>query len=130
MKELVAEIVALNKLWITTAGLLGERADFHKASLKGADFSHSNLEGANFERAYIPLANFDEANFTGDSFKNAIFMKTELMEFMFQQETKRKKVDPESALPSSAAKKRPPRARPRPRLRLVKPLSSDKASKE
>ena len=63
--------LAQHRLWLTSDGKSGERANFRNASLKGMNLRDRKLCGAIFDFADLAGANLSGADLRGASFRNA-----------------------------------------------------------
>ena len=64
-KEELKQILEKHKIYITTSGKEGERADLSWANLSGADLSGANLRGADLSRADLSRADLRGADLSG-----------------------------------------------------------------
>ena len=56
------KILDNHKLWLSSNGEKGERANLERANLEGANLKWANLEGANLEGAHLEGAHLEWAN--------------------------------------------------------------------
>ena len=61
-KKELDKILDNHKLWLSTNGEKGERANLQEANLQGANLEEANLERANLEDANLRWANLKGAN--------------------------------------------------------------------
>ncbi len=70
-KETLDKILDNHKLWLSSGGLKGERANLVGANLERANLERANLVGANLERANLVGANLERANLEDANLRGA-----------------------------------------------------------
>ena len=70
-KKELDKIIDNHKLWLSTNGEKGERADLSYANLRSADLSYANLSYANLRSADLSYANLSSANLRSADLRSA-----------------------------------------------------------
>jgi uncharacterized protein YjbI with pentapeptide repeats len=104
-KTQIDKCIEEHKLWLTSNGSQGTKANFSsklinianfkEANLSDSNFSNSilkiiefvdaNLQNVNFENAELTKVDFHNANLTGANFKSTEFIKVHINEEMLSQ---------------------------------------------